>query len=287
MTKYVVVNGLMQEVPDSANPTQVPTKATLSDKALTTPYNFTDATEAAKAAGTQLAPRTTQTIQIVQDPAYTQQFGNYQGNLVELIGQIFTEVRIPIALASKLILLKNFRIHIKIDDSGSMNTVTQNGKTRWQNIHDRLVLLMKLLQVVPTGTVKFSFLDRWTTKTIKRRRRGGMTPAQFYQEAVAFLNREFQTGPTGGTPIYSSVRSMLTHARKKPTACYLATDGMPSDDDFESPAEEIEATKSLILNRRNKQYNPFTFMCCSDDPSSTLWMHEIEEIACRPGTLVT
>ena len=283
MTKYVIVNGLMKAVPDEAKSSQVTEKTTLSDKALTTPYNFDDANEAAKAAGTQLAPRTQETIREVQNPAYTSQFGDYAGNLVDLISQIFTEVRIPIALASKLIRLKNFRIHIKIDDSGSMMSLTNNGKTRWQNAYDRLVLMMKLLQVVPTGTVKISFLDRLSTKTIKRRRRGGMTPQQFYQEAVDYLTRQFQTPASAGTPIYDNVASMLNHARQKPTADFLLTDGLPSG--WEDPREEIEATKNLILNRRNAKYNPFTFLCCSDSPNDTMWMHEIEEISCRPGTL--
>jgi hypothetical protein len=282
--KYVVdENGLMQEVYDPESPTQAQPRATLSDKALTTPYTFAEATEAAKAAHTKLAPKTMETIQEVQDPSYTAQFGSDVGNMVDLIGKLFAEFQIPIALASKLIRLKNFRIHIKIDDSGSMTTMTNNGKTRWENTLERLTIFMKLLQVVPTGTVKISFLDRSATKTIKRRRAGGMTPAQFYNEAVAFLNRQFQRAPNGITPIYSSVSSMLSHARKKPTACYLITDGEPSSNDFEDPREEIEATKNLILGRRNAKYTPITLMCCSDIVTNTMWMHEIEEMACRPG----
>jgi hypothetical protein len=39
------------------------------------------------------------------------------------------------------------------------------------------------------------------------------------------------------------------------------------------------------MGRRNPAQNPFTFLCCSDKRTDTLWMHEIEEVACRPGAL--
>jgi hypothetical protein len=285
MTKYVVVNGLMKEVSDSATP-EVETKGeTLADKVLTTPYSFHDATAAALAAGTSLAPKTKETIDLVQSPQYTRQFGDHAGNLVDLMGQVFTEQHIPIALASKLVYLKGFRVDIKIDDSGSMSTITENGKTRWQNTLDRLISMMMLLQLVPTGNVRISFLNRWETKNINRRRRGGMSPQQFYREAVQFLEREFAKAPAGATPIFSNLQSMVSRARKKPTAIYLITDGNPDSYDFEDRESHITAIRNLILNRRNPQYMPITLMCCSNVFTDTLWMHEIEEIACRPGSI--
>jgi hypothetical protein len=55
---------------------------------------------------------------------------------------------------------------------------------------------------------------------------------------------------------------------------------VPTEYDTE---QEIQMIKDLVLGRRNPQANPLTFMCCSENPSDTMWMHEVEEIACRPG----
>jgi hypothetical protein len=65
--------------------------------------------------------------------------------------------------------------------------------------------------------------------------------------------------------------------------CYLLTDGEPNsygseEDDRE---REIRDITNLLVNRPNPITTPFTFLCCSGNPEDTLWMHEIEEIACR------
>jgi hypothetical protein len=283
--KHVVRNGLLKTIQvddqgnEIGNSASAP-RSTLADpnKALAFATNFDDASSAAEAAGTQLAPSTIETLQTVQSPEYLNKFGTPQvANTViyDLMNQIFTKIQAPIGLANKLLILQNFNINIKIDDSGSMQG------ERWQQAFNRLYELMDILQVVPTGPVTISFLDRRDNVTINRY---GKTPAQFYQEVTEWLSNQYRRIPTGGTPIYTNMNSMLRNARGK-TAHFIITDGKPTGyGSYQEDVErEIADVKNLILNRRNPDSNPITLMCCSTNPADTLWMHEVEEIACRPG----
>jgi hypothetical protein len=276
-SKYKIVNGLLKPVDDNDNvvstPQYVPSTISAPDKALTCSYNFNDASSAAQAANTKLSDSTIQALETVQSDDYVNKFGNPNVDGVSLVTQmeaIFTKIQAPIGLASKLTILKDFNIHIKIDDSGSM------GGNRWAQAQVRLLEMMDLLQVVPTGPVTLSFLDRAESITIQRY---GLTPQQFYQTAAQWINTQFRRSPNGGTPIYRNIVSMLNSARGA-TAHFILTDGVPTEYETET---EIQMIKDLVLGRINPKLNPITFMCCSENPRDTMWMHEVEEIACRPG----
>ena len=282
MSKYIVENGRVRPNPAFGSPD----KSTVANpqRALAFSTNVDDANTLAEVAQAELAPSTLNTVVTVQSPEYVQRFnagGQVDGGqLLEQMSGIFTEVGAPIGLSNKLIGLQGFIINIKIDDSGSMGTLCNNRYTRWQNVQQRLTQFMQLLQVVPTGPVIFSFLDRRDVITINHQ---GVTPQQFYQQACQAINQAFQYPPRGGTPIYANVMQMLQSCQGRgPTAHYLFTDGQPSDSRY-TAEDEIRMTKDLLLSRWNPRQNPFTFLCCSDLPTDTLWMHEIEEIACRPG----
>jgi hypothetical protein len=103
------------------------------------------------------------------------------GELLDLISTIFTSIQAPIGLSNKLIGLRGWAINIKIDDSGSMGSICDNGYSRWQNVKLRLLQFMNLLQVVPTGTIRLSFLDRSLVIELDRR---GQTPQQFLAYAT-------------------------------------------------------------------------------------------------------
>ena len=284
--RHVVVNGLLKtiQVDAAGNPiaNAAPTQgSTLADpnKALSFATNFDEASSAAEAAGTQLAPSTIQALETVQNPEYLNKFGNPQvaGTAIyDLMNQIFTKIQAPIGLANKLLILQGYNIHIKIDDSGSMS---YGG--RWWQAKSRILEMMDLLQVVPTGPVTLSFLDRRDTITINRL---GKTPAQFFQIAADWINSRFANSPNGGTPIYRNIDNMFRQARGQ-TAHFIITDGQPTGygSDREDSEREINDVKNRILRRNNPLGNPVTLMCCSTNPLDTEWMHEVEEIACIPG----
>ena len=280
-SKYIVENGKVKLNPNFGNPNK-PTTVANPQRALVVPSNIDEANAITDLTGSQLAPSTLDTVVAVQDDGYVNQFhsgGRVDGGeLMDTISRIFTEMEAPIGLAHKLIALQGYAINIKIDDSGSMGSMCNNGYTRWVNLQQRLIQLMRLLQVVPTRDVTLSFLDRRDIINIPRH---GGTPEQFYAYAQQVINGAFQRPPGGGTPIYASVCWMLQNARG-PTAHFLFTDGLPSDSRY-TAEQEIKLTQDVLLGRANPMQNPFTLACCSDLPTDTLWMHEIEEEACRPG----
>ena len=280
-SKYVVENGKVKLNPNFGNPDK-PTTVANPQRAIVVPNNIDEANAITDLTGQQLANSTLNTVVAVQDTGYISQFhagGTVDGGeLLEQISKIFTEMEAPIGLAQKLIALQGYAINIKIDDSGSMGSMCNNGYTRWVNLQQRLIQLMKLLQVVPTRDVTMSFLDRRDVLLIPRQ---GRTPDQFFQYAQQVINQAFYRPPGGGTPIYANVVQMLQSTRG-PTAHYLFTDGIPSDSRY-SAEQEIRLTQDILLGRPNPMQNPFTLACCSDNPVDTLWLHEIEEEACRPG----
>ena len=280
-SKYIVKDGKVQLNPAFGSPDKPSTVAN-PQKALVATTNLDDANAVSDLTGQPLASSTLGMAVAVQDATYIGQFhsgGRVEGGeLLEKISQVFSEMEMPIGLASKLIALQGYAINIKLDDSGSMGTRSANGYSRWQNLAQRLVQLMKLLQVVPTGDVTFSFLDRPDVYLIQRR---GLTPEQFFGRAQQVIQQAFASPPRGGTPIYANVVQMLNSSRG-PTAHYLFTDGVPSGSGY-SPEQEIKLTQDALLGRYNPQQTPFTIGCCSDNPTDTMWIHEVEEEACRPG----
>jgi hypothetical protein len=278
MSKMIFENGRVKEVSDDY---QQHSTLVAPNKAIVVATSFDAANQAADLAGVNVAPSIQQTVETVNAPAYTNNFGaSFNGmTLLNNFATVFGGLRAPIGLTNKLTNLQGWAIHIKVDDSGSMAGMCANGKTRWENVRDRLILLMKLIQLVPTSDITIDFLDVNDPITLRRE---GLTPEQFFANAKTQIINHFNRTPNGTTPIFRNVKHMLETAGYGtiPTACYLFTDGDPNEYEKE---EEVRYIKNLLMNRANPHLTPFTFLCCSDDPSHTLWMHEIEDEACRPG----
>jgi hypothetical protein len=223
MSKYIVENGRVRLNPQYGRPD----KTTVANpaRAMVASCNVDDANSIAEVTGGELAPSTLNAVVTVQDPDYVSQFhagGRVDGGeLLEQVSGVFTGLQAPIGLSNKLIGLQGFAINIKIDDSGSMGSVCSNRLTRWQNVEQRLLRLMSLLQLVPTRAITLSFLDRRDVIVLTRQ---GHTPQEFYSQAAQQIQRAFHFPPRGGTPIYANVIQMLQSAQG-PTAHYLFTDG--------------------------------------------------------------
>lgn len=194
-------------------------------QALTCVNSMSDMNAAAEATEQQIPASTLKTLEYVQGDAYTGAFKTREridgGQLLDNLSNIFSDYQIPFGLLSKLVGLQGYALHIKIDDSGSMRTRCANGFSRWENVEQRLHKLINLLQFVPTGPIKLSFLDR--SKTIKFSR-DNKTPEQFADNAHQEIKKAFLKLPTGGTPIFRNIKKMLKSNHKK-TSYYLLTDG--------------------------------------------------------------
>lgn len=300
--KFITVNGVLQRNPNwrpDAGQTPEP-KSTVADpkKALaivTSPEDAIEATQVLSNATKQTLltpPATAATIDIIQDDEITKKLNVTDGSLLlDALSKIFAQYEIPIGLLNKLLMLHEYALNFKIDDSGSMMSPTDStvkeavsnfmkkrfedqkrnldsNMTRLEEVEDRLHLFIEILSYVPTGRIFFSFLNRKETLVLDRT---GKTPEQFSQFAHQELNRLFVRPPQGGTPLYQKISSMLAQSSGK-TMHYILTDGEPSD-------AKTHDVGQLVITRQNPIDNPITFLSCTDNDKQAEWMKEIEEVA--------
>lgn len=293
--KYIFENGVMKLNP-KFNKAQ-PTQSTAADpkKALaivSTPEDVqaaSDLQEQKTGKPMALSEATTASIEIIQDEDFLAKFEAPQpingGELLDGLTSYFAKYEVPIGMVNKLLGLTEYKLNFIIDDSGSMGSSTDakvkeahpemQGKlagkhqmTRWQEVEDRLHVMIDMLSFIPTEDIVINFLNRHDTITLSHK---GKTPAEFAADAHAKISNGFRNGPNGVTPIFKKLTDAFksTHSN---TMHYLFTDGVPSD-------ATIEQVKQLVTNRQNPKMSPLTFMTCTDEDEEAEWMKEVEEVA--------
>lgn len=228
------------------------------------------------------------------------------GAIIDGLSNVFSRYEIPIGLMSKLVPFQNSAMHFKIDDSGSMTGLSSlhlsdasdymkailttgvrssnpnQQLTRWQEAEDRLHVIIEMLAYVPTGPIKLSFFDRPGSPpapgffiTLDRR---GKEPAEFLKEAHEQINKLFREHrPNGNTPIHHNLTHMLdeanrSHANK--TNHYVISDGEPN-----GFVGEVASIQTLLKSSgRRAEFNPVSFLSCSNKPDDCAWMSEVEKV---------
>src|SRR3990167_5657087 len=255
-----------------------------------------DAQEKATGQPMQVSDATVSTMEIMQeDPAFTDAFKSKKpidgGELLEIISKQFSHLEVPIGLLNKLLALTQYQMHFKIDDSSSMGSVTDSSLkdastfikqrahptrlananeaiTRWEEAENRLHRFIEMLAYIPINPITLSFLNKHDRVVLVRE---GKTPEEFAADAHRQIAEAFKSGPNGLTPIHANLTEMFRNTDQK-VMHYLLTDGVPSD----ATEEQVSA---LVLNRRNPENNPLTFLSCTDKDSEAKWMKDIEEAA--------
>lgn len=292
--KYIFANGVMTLNPNySQNFSQNYMSNTVSPLAvISSTEDILLASEIQKAAigqALQITPSTENSLAYVQSPPYYQQIGEHDPLInqpIDELSKIFEQYNMPIGMLKKLLDLANYELHFIVDDSGSMTNKTdvlvkhtsqqiqrrygskaQNKKiTRWEEVEDRLHILVDILAYIPTKRITISFLNRDDALHFGHKK---YTPKEFRQHAHSRIKKVFNTEPSGSTPIYSALQSSFKRAAKHPTMIYLATDGEPTDCN-------ISALKELIKLRDVPQNCPLTFISCTGDDDKAAWMKDIE-----------
>lgn len=315
--KYVFIDGVMQlnpkYVPDAK--AGEPVKTTVADPqnaiAITsTMSDIAQAGEAKKAAGAgplQTSKATEASITIMQDSYYLDKFGTPDqinpGELVDGITRYFAQYEVPLGLVNKLLALSEYKLNFIIDDSGSMMGHTDatindacdftkskydpqgkraksynNKMTRWEEAEDRLHILIDMLAYIPTGPMKFGFLNNKSKKDIVVLDHHGKTPDQFKEEAHDKLHKAFKgISPECTTPILADLQAVFQtkeqakksgFEQKENVMHYLLTDGKPD--------EPITKIRDLVLNRAFPEKNPITFLSCTNNDAEVEWMKKLE-----------
>lgn len=305
MEKYIFVNGVMQINPEWLKQ-QGPQVTAPPPKALaivSTPSDIMAATQAQQQATGQpmlVTPNAQQPMMVMQSQAYNSQFGaQFQGQngaVMEGLTELFGRYEIPIGLLDKLLYLARYHLNFIMDDSGSMGSPTdmiireihpetrfnvearcqskgirlhdQVVLSRWEESENRLHIMIDFLQYLPIQSMTISFLN---SPQVLQLTHAGKSPQQFAMEAHGQVRAAFTKMANGRTPTMAKLTQAFNSTRTF-TMHYFFTDGEPSD------ASKAQVA-NLIMNRRNPEMNPLTFVTCTNDDAEAEWMKDIEDKA--------
>lgn len=206
---------------------------------------------------------------------------------IQSLDALFTKYQIPLGLLVKCKELSRFSsLQFIVDDSGSMSRNSdllwedaeyikeyksikpQGGYvSRWEEVENRLHLMIDLLAWTETGPIVISFFNNaFETITLNP---GTQSPQQFAAEAHIKIHSYFSTmPPLANTPLKSALNRAFRKA-KTPTAFYLLTDGKPSD------ATEDEIAE-IIRTRKNPEDYPLSLLSCTNETNEVAWLKTVE-----------
>ena len=165
-----------------------------------------------------------------------------------------------------------------IDDSGSMslnsdtiNPITKQPNTRWEEAHERLKEMVEIVAFVPFNQIGIEFLNRKDRVVLTR---NGLPPREFLKVAYAKIDVAFHTGPRGTTPALEKLQESLIRGEGASIARYFFGDGLPNGGQY-----AIKEICNIIMNRTNPAQNPITFLSCTGEDEEVEWMKDCEEVA--------
>ena len=178
------------------------------------------------------------------------------------IQQLSYELDLQPAMAERLKKLQNFEIVIVCDDSGSMLTpVDGTQRTRWDELCQIVKTVLKISVIFDGNGVDIYFLNRDSFLKVKD---------------PHIVDQAFKTPPCGYTPLVPVLNEIFTsnlayHGRDKKLLVFVATDGMPTDDDGNTNISELE---NLMRETRQVKTTYVSFLLCTDDPSCVDYLNK-------------
>jgi hypothetical protein len=296
--KYIKINGVMKMNPEykawknaqiqGGTPGAIPIAASafttavpLSANALPVVTNMEDHMQLNEDLGIDvpLAQSTDATIEMMQEPEISLEAGMQPDEMVDKLGIILSKYEVPMGLMNKLMMLSEYAsLEFIIDDSGSMqmnsdtvNPLTRNMNTRWEEAHQRLKEMVEIIAYVPFNQIGIEFLNRKDRVTL---RRNGMSPEDFLRGAIEQIDAQFSRGPSGTTPALEKLQESFLRGQGVNIARYFFGDGLPN-----GGKRAIEEIVRIVKNRQEPKLNPLTFLSCTNEDDAVEWMKNCEEVA--------
>lgn len=224
-----------------------------------------------------LAEATVATWDIMQEPEIAMEAGMQADEVMNELGRVLNKYEVPMGLMNKLMVLTEYEVlEFMVDDSGSMTLVSdtvdanRRPQSRWHEAQSRLKSMFEILAYVPFPEIQICFLNRPDRLSLTR---NGRTPEAFLQDAYRQIDRVFQRGPSGTTPVLERLHESLARGEGRSISRYLFCDGEPNGGN-QAKAEIVR----LLMNRQNPQGNPMTFLSCTGDDDQVEWMKDAEEV---------
>lgn len=224
-----------------------------------------------------LAEATIATMEIMQEPEICLEAGMQTDQVLDELGKVLNKYEVPMGLVNKLMILTEFDLlEFMVDDSGSMQCVSdtvdanRRPQTRWQEAQSRLKTMFEILAYVPFPEIQICFLNRQDRISLTR---NGRSPQEFLAGACQQIDQVFSRGPAGSTPVLERIYESLASGEGKNVSRYLFCDGQPNGGN-NAKAQIVQ----LLMNRKNPQGNPMTFLSCTGDDEQVEWMKDAEEV---------
>jgi len=165
-------------------------------------------------------------------------------------------------MAEHLRKLRDFEIVIVCDDSGSMMTqVDGTQRTRWDELCSIVKLIIEIGVIFDSNGVDIYFLNRDSFHNVKDPKvveQIFKMPPSGYTPLVPVLNRIFES-------------SLSLRGRDKKLLVFVATDGVPTNDNGDPNLDELEHT---MREKRRMETTYVSFLLCTDDQACVASFNE-------------
>lgn len=306
--KYITVNGILKK-----NPNYTPTIATPSAPVVA-PVNNSNAQlaivssleDVMDASAVQeknngfsvpMAVSTSETVAMLQNEDILRQFKSNLpidgGAVLEKLGEIFAKYETPLGMITKLMMLTNYKLDFIIDDSASMNSLTDvealeatdpvktvirnrlrrdprpgDKMSRFEEAENRLHIMMDILAYIPVEHMQVRFLNHNKTLILDRTGKS-LEIFQTYVHSVIHNEFEIAGRQLASTPVRSALKAGFDAPGK--WSHFLFNDGEPN--------ETGAVIAQQIINRKNPENHALTLISCTNNDSETAWMKAVDSAA--------
>ena len=169
--------------------------------------------------------------------------------------------------AKKLKVLKEFKVVLILDDSGSMDGQLKNNKNKWTELNETCVKIVEILNAFNSDCDAL-FLNRSGVEGIRD---------------VSQLKDLFKTDPFGKTPLTNCIKNAIQNNRmilkKKKLLLLVFTDGEPTSINCGDPIQELKNT----LEKRDPIDRIFVSIIACTDKKETMtflddWDRDIKNL---------
>jgi len=153
--------------------------------------------------------------------------------------------------------LINYKVVIIADDSGSMNSPTNYGEPRWNELCRFIQTVFSLTEMIENSPLDVHFLNRGALLNVQQ---------------LAQITEAFCAPPRGATPIVPVLRHVLAQPYDESYVgriIIICTDGEPTDE--QNRVNTAQLYNVLMCQRKRNDY--VTFLACTDDDDAIAYLN--------------
>lgn len=179
--------------------------------------------------------------------------------------QICQHYEISGAFVDHLRTLVNYKVVIIADDSGSMNTKTNYGERRWDELCRFIQTVFSVTEMIENSPLDVYFLNR---------------PSILNVQQLQQITDSFTLPPKGTTPIVPILRHALSQyydESYRGRIIIICTDGEPTDEN-----NKVNTSQLYNVLTCERKYNDYvSFLACTDDDDAVDYLNHWDRVIPR------